>query len=407
MFNPYKQFIQLYPKDIRIETIVFIIHIFRKTFLNVGREMGDTSIAGGGTLLMLICILLNIWIIIRNKSILNKSIKETKWFLFYTIFCLFSIFWSITGTAGFSSIIAKGAEILTSFLAISIVLYKIKDINCCVIYILYITTIAALSGGIAQGFLHTNSYSVSGMIGFIIALGLKRTYNPQYINYFIIANLFCLIMGTSSGSYIAAICALLILFSTNKKGINLGLVILVIIITYLIYKIAADTIYSLIFYGHSTESIEGGTGRYEIWEQFIEGWKSSPWLGYGYIVGERNLALMGGREDIFSAHNGYLSILVNTGIIGSLIFSIFLVKTLFRGFAKAQTRNIAQPLAIIFFAVFCGILVNNVTYPLLGSDWNHTFIPMISILIMMNTWKNKTYELPMKHILTRRNIKSR
>lgn len=402
MLNPYKQFIHLYPKDIRIETIVFIIHIFRKTFLNVGREMGDTSIAGGGTFLMLICILLNIWIIIRNNSILNKSIKETKWFLFYTIFCLFSIFWSITGTAGFSSIIAKGAEILTSFLAISIVLYKIKDINCCVIYILYITTIAALSGGIAQGFLHTNSYSVSGMIGFIIALGLKRTYNPQYINYFIIANLFCLIMGTSSGSYIAAICALLILLSTNKKGINLGLAIFVILITYLIYKLAADTIYSLVFYGHSTEAIEGGTGRYEVWGQFIEAWKSSPWLGYGYVVGERNLALMGGMEHIFSAHNGYLSILVNTGIIGSLIFSIFLLKTLFRGFSKAQTNNVAQPLAIIFFAAFCGILVNNLSYPLLGSDWNHTFLPMMSVLIIMNTWKNKIPEIPMKYILTKK-----
>lgn len=401
MFNPYSQFKRLYPKTIQHETIVFIIHIFRKTFLNTGREMGDTSIAGGGTFLMLICILLNIWIIIRNKSILNKSIKETKWFLFYTIFCLLSIFWSITGTAGFTSIIAKGVETLTSFLAISIVLYKIRDLNNCVIYILYITTIAALSGGIAQGFLHTNSYSVSGMIGFIIALGIKRIYNPQYINYFIIANLFCLIMGTSSGSYIATICALFILLSTNKKGINLGLTIFVMSISYLMYKFAADIIYSLVFYGHSKEAIEGGTGRYEVWGQFIEGWKSSPWLGYGYIVGERNLALMGGMENIFSAHNGYISILINTGIIGSLIFSIFLLKTLFRGFSKAQTRNVAQPLATVFFAAFCGILVNNLSYPLLGSDWNHTFLPMMSVLIMMNTWKNKIPGTSMKYILTR------
>jgi len=402
MPNLYKQFIHLYPKDIRIETIVFIIHIFRKTFLNTGREMGDTSIAGGGTFLMLICILLNIWIIIKNNNIVNKSIKETKCFFYYTIFCLFSIFWSITGNAGFTSIIAKGSEILTSFLAISIVLYKIKDINYCVIYILYITTIAALSGGLAQGFLHTNSYSVSGMIGFIISLGIKRIYNPQYINYFIIANLFCLIMGTSSGSYIAAICALLILFSTNKKGINLALTIFVMLISYLMYKFAADIIYNLVFYGHSTEAIEGGTGRYEVWGQFIEGWKSSPWLGYGYIVGERNLALMGGMEHIFSAHNGYLSILVNTGIIGSLIFSIFLLKTLFRGFSKAQTKNVAQPLATVFFAAFCGILVNNLSYPLLGSDWNHTFLPMMSVLIMMNTWKNKIPGTSMRYILTRK-----
>lgn len=68
MFNPYKQFVRLYPKDIQIETIIFTIHIFRKTFLNVGREMGDTSIGGGGTFLMLLCILLNLWIIIKNLN---------------------------------------------------------------------------------------------------------------------------------------------------------------------------------------------------------------------------------------------------------------------------------------------------------------------------------------------------
>lgn len=402
MFNPYKQFVRLYPKDIQIETIIFTIHIFRKTFLNVGREMGDTSIGGGGTFLMLLCILLNLWIIIKNKAIINKSIKETKWFLFYAIFCTFSIFWSITGSAGFTSIIAKVAEITTSFLALSIVLYKIKDLNSCVIYTLFITTIAALCGGFAQGFLHTNSYSVSGMIGFIISLGIKRIYHPQYINYFIISNLFCLIMGTSSGSYIATICALFVLFSTNKKGINLTLTLVVIAISYFAYKFAYDTIYSLVFYGHSTEAIEGGTGRYEVWEQFIEGWKLSPWLGHGYIVGERNLALMGGMKHIFSAHNGYLSILVNTGIIGSLIFSIFLLKTLFRGFSKAQTKNAAQPLATVFFAAFCGILVNNLSYPLLGSDWNHTFLPMMSVLIMMNTWRNKIPGTSMRYILTRK-----
>lgn len=111
---------------------------------------------------------------------------------------------------------------------------------------------------------------------------------------------------------------------------------------------------------------------------------------------------MGGMKHIFSAHNGYLSILVNTGIIGSLIFSIFLLKTLFRGFSKAQTKNVAQPLATVFFAAFCGILVNNLSYPLLGSDWNHTFLPMMSVLIMMNTWRNKIPGTSMRYILTRK-----
>ena len=167
------------------------------------------------------------------------------------------------------------------------------------------------------------------------------------------------------------------------------------------YELAYDAIFSLVFYGHDEYAIEGGTGRYEVWGEFIEGWEKSPWLGYGYVVGERNLALMGGRAMIFSAHNGYLSVLVNTGIIGSAIFLVFLLKTLFAGLKRSQFPNFAQTNAAIFLAAFFGILVNNISYPLLGSDWNHTFPPMMMVLILINTWKYKKVGVDMKYILTK------
>ena len=280
MFNPYSQFKRLYPKSIRIETAIFIFHIFRKTILNTGRTMGDTSVSGG-TGLMFLCIILNFWLVYRNRSFLLKAIREIKLFLVYVIFCFFSIFWSITGVDGFSSIFAKDLEVMSSFLALSVVLYKIKDMNLCVVYVLYLVTIAALCGGLAQGFKHTNSYSVSGMIGAVLAVGIKKTYNPKYINYFIGVNLLCLIMGTSSGTYISAICSFLVLFSTNKHGIKILQVLLVSIVAYTLYELAYDAIFSLVFYGHDEYAIEGGTGRYEVWGEFIEGWEKSPWLGYG------------------------------------------------------------------------------------------------------------------------------
>lgn len=401
MFNPYTQFKRLYPKSIRIETAVIIFHIFRKTFLNIGRTMGDTSVSGG-TALLFLCIFLNFWIVYRNKRLIIRAVRETKWFLLYVIFCFCSVFWSITGADGFSSIFAKDLEVLSSFLALSVILYKIKDMNLCVMYILYLVTIAALCGAIAQGFKHTNSYSVSGMIGAVLAVGIKKAYNPKYINYFVLANMICLILGTSSGTYISAICAFLVLFSTNKHGVKIAQVFVVSIVAYVLYELAYDTIFSMIFYGHDEYAIEGGTGRYEVWGQFIDGWKQSPWLGYGYVVGERNLALMGGREFIFSAHNGYLSVLINTGLVGAFIFLCFLVKTLFNGLLKSQINNPAQTNAAIFFAAFVGILVNNISYPLVGSDWNHTFPPMMMVLILMNTWKYKTVGIGMKKILIKK-----
>ena len=204
-----------------------------------------------------------------------------------------------------------------------------------------------------------------------------------------------LILGTSSGTYIAFICGMVVLLSSNKKGIMITQSVIVVSIAFLLYTFAGDYINELIFYGKSEASIEGGTGRYKVWEEFIRGWKLSPWLGHGFIVGERNLFLLGGHAMIFSAHNGYLSVLVNTGIIGMIIFLIFILNTIINGL-----KNSAQTEAAILFAAFCGILINNMSYPLCGSDWNHTFPPMMCVIITLNMLRSKEKKLNMKYILT-------
>lgn len=395
MFNPYSQFKLLYSKDIQIESLVIFFHILRKTIFNQRQDMGTASL-NAGTALLLVCVFLNLWVIVRNKSLIKVSIRNTSFFVYYTIFCLFSIFWSITGESGATSIISKGLEIMSSFLALSIILYKIRDVSSCVIYTLYVATIAACCGAYAQGFAHTNSYTFCAMIGVLLAYGLKRKYKINNINIFIILNIICLILGTSSASYISFLCGLILLLSSTKKGINIGKTIVVIGCILLLWHFASEDIMKYVFYGHSEEQIEGGTGRFDIWQQFIDGWKQSPWLGYGYIVGERNLSLMGGMEYIFSAHNGFLSVLINTGIIGCVIFGIFVIRTLYYGYIVTIYPNSCRYFGTVYFAVFCGILVNNMSYPALGSDWNYTFPPLMCVMILMNTWKYKENKLPIE-----------
>lgn len=399
MFNPYKQFKRLYPKSIQIETFIVIFHIFRKTFFNERRNMDDTSMSSGTTL-MLICILLNLWIIYKNKNLVRISIKTTGWFFVYTIFCGLSFMWAITGSNGFTSVLAKDIELATSFLALSVIMIKINDLSKCTIYIVYIMTISALCGGISQGFMHTNSYSFSAMLGFIMSFGLWKIYKIKNMIYILVINVTLLIVGTSSASYISTLCAIIVLFSTNKNGIKLFKAIGVSITVYMVYEYGYDIVAPYIFYGHSQDAIEGGTGRFEIWGQFIDGWKTSPLLGHGYIVGERSLAHMGGREVIFSAHNGYISVLVNTGIIGSFIFFVFIIQTFSRCLKYSQKPNVAQPIATVCFAALCGLLINNMSYPAFGSDWNYTFPPMMCLIILMNTFKFKRRGIDMKYILT-------
>ena len=101
-----------------------------------------------------------------------------------------------------------------------------------------------------------------------------------------------------------------------------------------------------------------------------------PWLGLGFAVGERSGSMFGYVYTL-STHNGFLSILVNTGIIGCLFWIPFFSKLLTSVIAhiKASYR-----FAIPFASAMVMIIVNNNTAPVLGSIY--TAISMTSMLVI-------------------------
>ncbi len=386
----YKNFKSLFSKEICIYTLILIFHLMRKTVFNKARNMGDTSV-DSSTFLLLICIGLNLYVVLKNNTILGISIKQTRLYLYYIIWCFFSFLWSIV--PGFNTIIIKDAEVLSSYLFLSVVLYKIKSKYDAMVYLLYVTTFATSLGILRTillgGGFHTNTYSLTGALGVILALGMYKIYRHEWIKLHLLINLICLIVGTSSASYISCLVALLVYISSSKRGVNPLKIIFVGTILYFGFSAIKDVLYEYIFYGHSKDSIEGGTGRYEIWEEFFEGWKLSPWLGHGFIIGERNLSAMGGRPFIFSCHNGYLSILVNTGIIGCLFMLPLFFKTIFRCI-KDSYNTFCGPESTVLLSCLIVLLINNLSYPAFGSDWNYTFPPIMLLIILILTIRSKT-----------------
>jgi O-antigen ligase len=90
----------------------------------------------------------------------------------------------------------------------------------------------------------------------------------------------------------------------------------------------------------------GFTGRTEAWVETIELWADNPILGVGYRAHEPHL------NSLSSAHNGYLALLAETGIFGTIPMMLFLVASSLRvliiareGFQEAQ----------IGFALLCGM----------------------------------------------------
>ena len=110
------------------------------------------------------------------------------------------------------------------------------------------------------------------------------------------------------------------------------------------------------------------TGRTSIWDVVIPMIADSPLLGHGYYAGTS--ALAGPRlKELFGlaisdAHNGYLSILLETGIIGLFLYLCALVSVVFMGTAQAKRERrarrdclmllLASPILSLVFAFFEG-----------------------------------------------------
>ena len=90
----YKLFQKIYPKEIWIYTLLILLHMSRKTIFNVQQDVGNESV-GGGTLLMLLCTILNYYYAFKESKSLTPAIQATKSYFVFYIFALLSFLWAI------------------------------------------------------------------------------------------------------------------------------------------------------------------------------------------------------------------------------------------------------------------------------------------------------------------------
>ncbi len=384
----YKLFKNLYPKEIQLYTLIFTFHICRKTLFNSAND-GST----GGQLMMVLCILLNFYIVYKEKKHLKQALTNNRMYLAYYIFAIFTIFTNnITGSA--TVILPKALEVISSFMALSITYWKIKEKRWAMIYLLYLTTIATVAGYISYAtnsgslWAHTNTYSMTGALGALLCLSMSKYERKFRFKWLFVFNFSAMILGTSSASFIAFTVGLLMFWSCSIKGISITKASLVLIAVIITYYNGMDLAYDIFFHGRSEEMIQSGTGRTVIWEACFTAWRQSPWIGQGYMIGERNLTMWGAHIAAHSAHNGYMSVLVNTGIVGSIIFGVYLLQTIWRCLNNLSSKYIGKEMTVLFITL-CFILVNNYSYPCIGSDWNFTLMPVASIFILINTIQYK------------------
>lgn len=118
----------------------------------------------------------------------------------------------------------------------------------------------------------------------------------------------------------------------------------------------------------------GFTGRIEAWQEAFELFRANPIFGVGFRMHERYMS------SLPSAHNGYLSMLADTGIAGTLATFLLLGIAGSRVARMALSGNRQAIFAASFFAGYCAIamferFLINVGNPTSVLVWLLLFLP--------------------------------
>ena len=175
-------------------------------------------------------------------------------------------------------------------------------------------TLFLFIGNIQSGTLHTNTYSVCAAVMVCLALSAYRNnlFSLKEMKPYIFAGLFFLLIGTSSASNLSFLCALIFIYSFKHNRFYLSFFLITFISLFAAYYFGKRIIFKILFPRKSFSNITSLSGRLYLWKGYIQIWLKRPLVGWGFAVGERAGKSFGFMYAL-SAHNGYLSILINTG----------------------------------------------------------------------------------------------
>lgn len=351
------------------------------------------SLQGDGTFLVKIARILIVGImllvIIKTKEIrLNSYVKYSTIFIFISFM---SIAWATSRQLAFrGSLTVLWNSICTSCVTIIVLNNKKYLINvikviffCSIIYgsMIYIKygLFVFLNDRAIQG-ISANDIGIRAAIGIIFAIVILSSNICKYKwIYYIgsVINILWIILSASRKSLLLVVIPLIIYFifkSKNKFKTILNICILFILLIVIYQSIMkSDFLYN--FIGHRIEtmingvlgigSTDGSTMfRLELIEWGVQWFKEQPILGYGmdnyrYLLGFKNT--WAGASGTY-AHNNFIELAVNVGIVGSVIYYYIYYKIIYKLMKKLKVRNKTD---IFILGFIIALLINEyglVTY---------------------------------------------
>ncbi len=396
-------------KKLNLVNLALMIYVFSIIVFNEGSIIIK--------IVKVIFVFINIvYILSKNKLYIDKY---AIWMILFTAFCAISIIWATSKENARSMLTTITLNNICIFFIINLIYEDKRRIQFIFNSIIVSSIILGLKTAIEygpfifingtrggkDGLISANTIGMISAISSVISIYLiktKKVYKSIYLFSFI-ANMGIMILSASRKAILFLVIPLVILYIMDSKNIvkTIGKILMsIIIITSafllimkipFLYNSVGSRIETMIqgFLGEKTD--DSTHMRFAMIEWGIEWFNQKPLLGYG-IDNYKNLFAT--RNTYFGAsgvyaHNNYIELLVDVGIVGTLIYYSIYILMLWKGILKVKSKEL---LKILMFGILVAYIINEYGFVSYYSKFCQLIIAIIWMVLCSKLEERKENE---------------
>ncbi|RCT55358.1 O-antigen ligase [Winogradskyella sp. KYW1333] len=365
--------------------ILVILFVFRITLLIRTRDAGSYTSLDLFNLIQIGSVLILAVLLLKYKSLFVTFKKQSiNYFIGLFLLGMISGIWS----ENFFYSSYRAFEAFVLFMAcISILNYSSYDFKIIeksflrlilLVGVLSFLGLLARRSSISLAGLHNNSYTITGAIMASYCFG--SLLGPEYydnrkkiLKRYFGFGLFLTIIGTSLGSFLSFLVAVVIIMALSPKKNKSFIFIMAAIIAVIVVGIVnADVIQDLILINKDAEEIEGLNGRTRLWEMYLEMIYERPFLGWGFDIIARSAEFYTTNTHFF-----LISILGGMGLLGIFVFFVGFIKLIFELFKYNRHK---LPSRLGFMGGLAAAFINGGSKGYIGE---HVYPETLSFLLLL------------------------
>lgn len=221
---------------------------------------------------------------------------------------------------------------------------------------------------------HTNEYSAVAAMLFGYCYGELNNKFREYdrferkvLKYGTWLSLFCVLIGTSSGSNLSIMAALVVVTLISGRRSTKIFTLLIFSSILILNQFYGDLLFRVIFPGKTLAAVSSMQGRLNLWEHYLEMIQQKPWMGWGFASIER-------ISNVYATttHNSLIEVAGGVGIVGLCLYLIYI----FTVYLKL-IQNIHTPYLVGITGALTAGLVNSNSISFIGSPPSSIFISFI------------------------------